>query len=75
MAGAVRRRVARRVLDAFAAHGVAESRLLLRGTAPDPYEDYRLLDCALDPVFANGGTTTCDALWMGVPVLSIAGRR
>ncbi len=65
--------VARRVLDAFAAHGVAESRLLLRGTAPDPYEDYRLLDCALDPVFANGGTTTCDALWMGVPVLSIAG--
>ncbi len=65
--------VARRVLDAFAAHGVEESRLLLRGTTADPYEDYVRLDCALDPVFANGGTTTCDALWMGVPVLSLAG--
>jgi protein O-GlcNAc transferase len=63
-----------RLLAAFAAHGVGAERLVLRGITPDPYEDYTRIDCALDPVFANGGTTICDALWMGVPVLNQAGR-
>lgn len=63
----------RRLLGQFAALGIAGDRLILSGTTPDPYESYRLIDCGLDPVFANGGTTTCDSLWMGVPVLSIAG--
>lgn len=65
--------VARRFVDFFAAEGIAAERLVLRGTTPDPYEDYTRIDVALDPYFANGGTTNCDALWMGVPVLSIAG--
>lgn len=65
--------VSRRVLDAFAARGVGAERLVLRSPTADAYEDYRLVDLALDPVFTNGGTTTCDALWMGVPVLSLAG--
>ncbi|MFP5517858.1 MAG: tetratricopeptide repeat protein [Alphaproteobacteria bacterium] len=63
----------RRLLAQFAALGIAADRLILSGTTPDPYESYRRIDCGLDPVFANGGTTTCDSLWMGVPVLSIAG--
>ncbi|HYH40043.1 MAG TPA: tetratricopeptide repeat protein [Azospirillum sp.] len=63
----------RRLRDQFAAQGIAGDRLILSGTTPDPYESYRRIDCGLDPVFANGGTTTCDSLWMGVPVLSIAG--
>lgn len=63
----------RRLRTAFAAHGVGGDRLLLRGVTPDPYEDYLRADLALDPVFANGGTTICDALWMGVPVLNLAG--
>lgn len=60
-------------VDAFRRHGVSADRLVLSGRTPSPYAPYLEIDVALDPLHANGGTTTCDALWMGVPVISCPG--
>ncbi len=57
----------------FLAEGVGRNRLRFLGRSPGVYAPYRDLDICLDPFPANGGTTTSDALWMGVPVVSRAG--
>ncbi len=65
-------------IQAFmAAHGVAAERLDLLpwiAAKADHLEAYNEVDVALDPYPYNGATTTCEALWMGVPVVSRRGR-
>jgi predicted O-linked N-acetylglucosamine transferase (SPINDLY family) len=65
-----------RVRQALREAGLAESRAAFVGLQPlaDYLETYGLIDVALDPYPYGGGTTSCDALWMGVPVVSLAGR-
>lgn len=65
-----------RVRRALRAAGVDESRASFVGRQPLAayLETYRQIDVALDPFPYGGGTTSCDALWMGVPVVTLAGR-
>ncbi len=53
--------------------GVDLSRVDLRPYSPDYLEQYRDIDIALDTTPFTGGLTTCEALVMGVPVISLRG--
>jgi predicted O-linked N-acetylglucosamine transferase (SPINDLY family) len=59
----------------FALQGVSASQLLLvvPGTPRQFYEYPYQVDLLLDPFPYNGAVTTCDALWMGIPVISVVG--
>lgn len=60
----------------FSEDGIAADRVIFEGASPpaEYLSAYARVDVALDPFPYNGLTITLDALWMGVPVVTLAGR-
>jgi protein O-GlcNAc transferase len=65
----------RHLLERFAAAGVEAGRVTLAPRQPRGkyFEWIHSADIALDPFPYNGGVTSCDTLWMGVPLISLRG--
>jgi predicted O-linked N-acetylglucosamine transferase (SPINDLY family) len=65
-----------RLLIEFSRRGIDDQRIMIEGHSPqrEVLETYNRVDLALDTQPYSGGLTTCEALWMGVPVITYPGR-
>ena len=66
-----------RIAGHFASRGIASERLDIRqgSSSPGYLEVYNEIDVSLDTFPCTGGVTSCESLWMGVPMLSLRGVR
>ena len=77
LAGVPQGRMRDDLVGSFARHGVGADRITLLPfmSLRDYLRAFGDVDIALDTAPYSGGTTTCDALWKGVPVLTLPGVR
>ena len=70
------RTTCRHALDLFTGQGIAAGRIELisvKPSFPEHLDTYNRIDIGLDTFPYNGTTTTCEAIWMGVPVIALSG--
>ena len=66
-----------RIRSKFVKHGISPKRLIMMPWSESDESHlrcYEEIDAALDPIPYGGATTTCEALFMGVPVITLAGQ-
>lgn len=65
-------------LEKFKKFNIDKNRLILKGkskTRKEVLENYNQIDISLDPFPFQGNTSTCESVWMGVPVITLKGNR